>query len=84
MKKIIILVLVYLFLVIPACQLPDDNSSVYGDEIPIFGKLNIGRCMDAAVDGSTLFVIGNRSIYSFDISSAIKRIPCSWQMLSSS
>lgn len=42
-------------------------SEKYGKNMRILKSLNIGRCTDAAVDGNTLYVIGKRKIYSFDI-----------------
>lgn len=44
-----------------------DTSAKYGKSMRILKSLNIGRCTDAAVAGNTLYVIGKRKIYSFDI-----------------
>ncbi|MFC2124042.1 hypothetical protein ACFLU5_04450 [Bacteroidota bacterium] len=54
MKMIKILKLIFLLIALPGCQFIIDKNDKYGEELSILGDLNIGRCIDAAVDISDL------------------------------
>ena len=59
----------FLSLFLPGYSNGMDLSGKYGKSLRILKSLNLGRCTDAAVNGNTLYVIGQRKIYSFDITS---------------
>jgi hypothetical protein len=46
-----------------------EKSETYGQTLKVIKTLNIGRCIDATVARDILYVIGQQSIFSFDISS---------------
>jgi hypothetical protein len=50
------------------CSAEGSQESSYGEELSIIGTLGIGPCMDAAVSGNHLYVIGCGALKIFDIS----------------
>ena len=69
MKSFEISILFALLILFSYCSNMNQKYDGPGKVLPVLKNLQIGPCMDAAVDKKNLFVIGSHCIYSFDISS---------------